>query len=69
MKLPLHQRKNILLHGLPGSGKTTLVEHLVEKLPGPKQGFYTREVRERGRRVGLKIVPRGGGEAWLAKRC
>ncbi len=68
MLLPLHGRKNVLLHGLPGSGKTTLVERLVQKIPGPKRGFYTREVRERGRRIGFKIVTLDGKEAWLAKR-
>ncbi|AEH44941.1 thymidylate kinase [Thermodesulfatator indicus DSM 15286] len=68
MLLPLHGRKNILLHGLPGSGKTTLVERLVNKIPYPKRGFYTREVREKGRRIGFKIVTLEGKEAWLAKR-
>jgi len=68
MLLPLHGRKNVLLHGLPGSGKTTLVERLVKAIPYPKKGFYTREVRERGRRVGFKIVTLDGQEAWLAKR-
>jgi len=68
MLLPLHGRKNVLLHGLPGSGKTTLVERLVAQIPCAKKGFYTREVRERGRRVGFKIVTLEGEEAWLAKR-
>ncbi|NPB10004.1 MAG: dTMP kinase [Thermodesulfobacteria bacterium] len=68
MLLPLHGRKNVLLHGLPGSGKTTLVERLVKVIPYPKKGFYTREVRERGRRIGFKIVTLDGQEAWLAKR-
>ncbi|OAG28282.1 NTPase [Thermodesulfatator autotrophicus] len=68
MLLPLHSRKNVLLHGLPGSGKTTLVERLVNKIPYPKRGFYTREVREKGRRIGFKIVTLDGKEAWLAKR-
>ncbi|NPA49140.1 MAG: NTPase [Thermodesulfobacteria bacterium] len=68
MLLPLHGRKNVLLHGLPGSGKTTLVERLVQKIPYPKRGFYTREVREKGRRIGFKIITLDGKEAWLAKR-
>ncbi len=68
MLLPLHGRKNVLLHGLPGSGKTTLVERLVKVIPYPKKGFYTREVRERGRRIGFKIITLDGQEAWLAKR-
>ncbi len=68
MLLPLHGRKNVLLHGLPGSGKTTLVERLVNQIPYPKKGFYTKEVREHGRRVGFKIITLDGKEAWLAKR-
>ncbi len=68
MLLPLHRRKNILLRGLPGSGKTTLIERLIKVLPGPKKGFYTKEVREHGRRIGFKIITLEGRETWLAKR-
>ncbi len=68
MLLPLHGKKNVLLYGLPGSGKTTLIECLVREIPCPKKGFYTKEVRERGRRVGFKINTLDGQEAWLARR-
>ena len=36
-------------------GKTTLVERVVNKLNIPVGGFYTWEIRERGRRVGFQL--------------
>ncbi|OAQ20957.1 dTMP kinase [Thermosulfurimonas dismutans] len=68
IKIPAHGRRKVLVHGLPGSGKTTLIERVAERLAGPKKGFVTREVREGGRRVGFKIYTLDGREAWLAKR-
>jgi nucleoside-triphosphatase len=56
----------VLLTGRPGSGKTTLVKRVVEKLAVPAGGFYTEEIRERGQRVGFKIVTLDGEEAVLA---
>ncbi|MFQ6615205.1 MAG: NTPase [Fidelibacterota bacterium] len=41
--------------GRPGVGKTTLVEQVVKRLNVPVGGFYTREIRERGRRVGFSL--------------
>ena len=48
----------ILLTGHPGSGKTTSVRGLVERLRGrvPMTGFFTEELRESGRRVGFQGV-------------
>jgi len=46
---------NILLTGRPGVGKTTVVEKVVKKLAIPVGGFYTREIRERGVRVGFRL--------------
>ncbi|HFC97264.1 MAG TPA: dTMP kinase [Thermosulfurimonas dismutans] len=68
MRIPDHGRKKVLVHGLPGTGKTTLIERIVQKLPGVKRGFVTREVREGGRRIGFKIYTLDGREAWLAKK-
>jgi nucleoside-triphosphatase len=48
--------KKVLLIGRPGCGKTTLVKRVVAKLATPAGGFYTAEIRERGERVGFKIV-------------
>lgn len=56
----------VLLTGRPGSGKTTLVKRVVEKLALPTGGFYTEEIRERGQRVGFKIVTLDGEEIVLA---
>ena len=47
----------ILVTGRPGSGKTTLVRRVVEALPVPASGFYTRETRgPDGRRTGFELV-------------
>jgi len=46
---------NILLTGRPGVGKTTLVERIVSELNIPPSGFYTREIREKGKRVGFQL--------------
>jgi nucleoside-triphosphatase len=56
----------ILITGRPGSGKTTLIKRIVEKLPEPAGGFYTEEIREHGTRVGFKIVTLDGKESVLA---
>lgn len=58
--------KKILLTGRPGCGKTTLVKRVVKELALPAGGFYTEEMRERGSRVGFKIVSLEGKEAVLA---
>jgi nucleoside-triphosphatase THEP1 len=48
--------KNILLHGLPGIGKTTLLQSLSNRLSSHQLGgFYTKEIRERSRRIGFSI--------------
>lgn len=53
-------KKNILITGLPGVGKTTLIMRIIEwakEKEGIKvKGFYTREVREAGKRVGFEIM-------------
>jgi nucleoside-triphosphatase len=53
----------ILLTGLPGCGKTTLVKRIVERLDGLcLAGFYTQELRGHdGRRVGFEAIGLGGG--------
>ncbi|MBM4284150.1 MAG: hypothetical protein FJ128_02720 [Deltaproteobacteria bacterium] len=56
----------LLLTGPPQCGKTTVVRRVVEAYPGRAAGFYTREVREGGRRVGFEIVTLTGEAAWLS---
>jgi len=58
--------KKLLLTGRPGCGKTTLIKRVVNELALPAGGFYTEEIRERGERVGFKIITLGGQEAVLA---
>ncbi len=56
----------ILITGLPGSGKSTLIKRVVGRLNKPLTGFLTEEIREKGRRVGFSIVTLGGKRGMLA---
>lgn len=54
--------KNILITGLPGVGKTTLIKKLSRELTRfHPAGFYTEEIREGGIRKGFRIasIPEG----------
>ncbi len=63
---PRHNPPRILLTGPPQCGKTTVVHRVPENFPGQAAGFYTREVRVAGRRVGFEIVTLDGDVAWLS---
>ncbi len=53
--------KNILITGLPGSGKTTLIEKLASELREyAPAGFLTEEIRERGARKGFMLTSLDG---------
>jgi nucleoside-triphosphatase len=59
----------ILLEGRPGVGKTTLAIAVVDALADrgvELSGFTTKELRERGRRVGFLIEAIGGGREVMA---
>ena len=58
--------KNILLTGPPRCGKSTVIEKMVKQIQGPVIGFFTREIKEKGRRVGFAIITLDGKEGILA---
>jgi nucleoside-triphosphatase len=59
-------RKNVLVTGRPGVGKTTLISRVLEELSIDAGGFYTHEIREHGRRVGFAITDLAGPSGTLA---
>ncbi len=58
-------KRHIILTGLPGVGKTTLVKRLIEGMTGIR-GFLTEEIRDKGVRVGFKLLTLSGREVILA---
>ena len=61
--------KKILLTGLPRIGKTTIIKKVVYSLSRkgyPFRGFYTEEVKEKGKRTGFKIITINGPQEFLA---
>ena len=60
---------NLLLTGHPGIGKTTLVKRLIQRLGHlALSGFYTEEIRTRGRREGFRAVALNGTSGVFAHR-
>jgi len=60
-------KKNILISGLPGIGKTTLIKNLIQKIPLSRPvGFYTEEIRHEGERRGFQAVSLHGEKLILA---
>ncbi|MEM4409054.1 MAG: NTPase [Candidatus Caldarchaeum sp.] len=54
-------KKNILITGMPGVGKTTLIRRLADELCNfHPLGFYTEEIREGGERKGFSLVSFSG---------
>ncbi len=61
-------KKNILLTGVPGCGKTTVIRKVVSSLEIPARGFYTAEERSSdGRRTGFSIRTLNGRSGILAE--
>ena len=60
--------KHILVTGLPGVGKTTLIRKVLAGLPPafPVAGFFTGELREGGHRVGFEIETLDGRKGVLS---
>ncbi len=50
------KKKNFLLTGAPGVGKTTLLIRLSERLEGKAAGFYTAEIKSKGKRRGFELI-------------
>ncbi|MDY6989638.1 MAG: NTPase [Thermodesulfobacteriota bacterium] len=58
---------NVLLEGEPGIGKTTLLRKIAEGISHLGiGGFYTQEIREKGRRVGFRIETFSGESGILS---
>jgi nucleoside-triphosphatase len=68
MTQPPSAPPRILLTGRPGCGKTTVIQRAVELIGSDRcAGFYTEEVREKGRRVGFDVVTLDGRRGPLAR--
>ena len=60
-------KKNLLITGLPGVGKTTLIKKLSEALKDLHPiGFYTEEIREEGVRKGFELIDLEGRRGLLS---
>jgi nucleoside-triphosphatase len=60
-------KKNILITGLPGVGKTTLIKRICEVLKElHPAGFYTEEIREEGTRKGFELISLDGKTGLLS---
>jgi nucleoside-triphosphatase THEP1 len=55
----------LLITGLPRSGKSTLLERLINEIPH-KRGFVTTEIREGGERTGFQAVTDTGHKQILS---
>lgn len=61
------ETRALLLTGTPGSGKTTVVRRVVERLSDTRiRGFTTEEIRKGGERLGFRIETFEGESAVLA---
>jgi nucleoside-triphosphatase len=57
----------LLLTGVPGVGKTTVIRKAAEHLKGKRLGgFYTEEIREKGERRGFHLAGFAGEEGTIA---
>jgi nucleoside-triphosphatase len=57
----------LLLTGVPGVGKTTIIKKVSSLISGRKiQGFTTEEIREKGERKGFRIETFNGDSAVMA---
>ncbi|MBI5748281.1 MAG: NTPase [Nitrospinae bacterium] len=60
-------KKNILITGVPGIGKTTLINKISDKLKDYRPvGFFTTEIREKGIRKGFDLISLDGRRGILS---
>lgn len=62
----MNEINNILLTGVPSSGKTTVIKGIIKNLNHPANGFYTEEERVDGKRVGFLMKTLDGRSGYLA---
>ncbi|XP_050709371.1 cancer-related nucleoside-triphosphatase homolog [Eriocheir sinensis] len=63
--------RHVAVTGPPGVGKTTLVQKVVGQLQEAEvacSGFYTKEVRQGGKRVGFDVVTLSGRTGVLSRQ-
>jgi len=59
--------KNIIISGLPGVGKTTLIKGILHEIRSLNPiGFYTEEIREKSIRTGFSLISVTGEKSILA---
>ncbi len=58
--------RQILITGMPGSGKTSLIKKLANNISEPYSGFFTGEIREKGIRTGFEVETFSGKKEMLA---
>jgi len=62
-------KRNLLITGLPGLGKTTLIRKLSELLKNLHPvGFFTEEIREEGVRKGFELISLNGRRGILSHK-
>lgn len=61
-------KRNVLFTGPPGCGKSTLIEKIVKRSRSPKTGFFTKEIMEKGHRVGFALKTLEGKQGVLAHK-
>jgi nucleoside-triphosphatase len=60
--------QKILLTGVPGVGKTTIIKKVVAGLGDRAAGFFTEEVREASTRSGFDVITLDGRRAVLSRK-
>ena len=58
--------RTLLITGLPGVGKTTILKQAAQALGPRAGGFYTEEIRGPGGRKGFRLITLDGREAVMA---